>query len=182
MHQVCFYQVSDRIIRMSVEASSASYTISQKDFIAASRLHETPPLRLVLILVAVLIGLVVVYITDYYGFGQLALGTLAGLILAYVVLQLFASPYKAKRFYQRFDVLHAPLRIKLLPTGLELHTSGGIKNLAWKGITDWKQNQQFLLIYPNPNVFYIIPKAIYAEGFDGRALEQALSLYVGKAS
>lgn len=167
---------------MSAEAVKANYTLSERDFLAASRLNETPPRRLILLLVVILLGLLAVYLTDYYGFGQLASGTLIGLILGYLFLHFVASPYKAKKFYRGFKALQDPFTVQLLATGVEINSSKASNLLLWKDIKDWKQNNHYLLLYPNPDVFYVLPKAISEQGFDGRALVQALELYVGKAS
>lgn len=167
---------------MSADAVKASYTISERDFLAASRLNETPPMRLVMLFVAILVGLVAVYLGDYYGFGQLALGTLIGLILSYLFLHFVGSPYKAKKFYRGFKALHDTFTVQLLPTGVEVTSSKGANRLLWKEIKDWKQNKDYLLLYPNPDVFYVLPKKISEQGFDGRALVQALEMYIGKAS
>jgi hypothetical protein len=167
---------------MSSDAIRASYTVSERDFLAASRLNETPSARLLLLFAAVLVGLAAVYWSDYYGFGQLALGALLGLIVSYLFLHFVGSPYKAKKFYRGFKALHDPFTIELLGTGVEISSSHGSKHLLWKEIKDWKQNKDYLLLYPNPDVFYIIPKTVTEQGFDGRALVKALEMYVGKAS
>lgn len=167
---------------MSADAVKASYTISERDFLAASRLNETPPIRLLALFAVILIGLLAVYLTDYYGFGQLAQGALIGLILSYLFLHFVGSPYKAKKFYRGFKALHGNFTVELLPTGLEISSTHGSNQLLWKDIKDWKQNREFLLVYPKPDVFYVLPKKISEQGFDGRALVQALEMYVGKAS
>lgn len=167
---------------MSAEVVKASYTISESDFLAASRLNETPPRRLILLLVVVLVGLLAVYLSDYYGFGQLALGSLIGVLLSYVFLHFVASPYKARKFYRSFKALQDSFTVQLLGTGVEISSSKGTNLLLWKDIKDWKQNKDYLLLYPNSEAFYVLPKTISEQGFDGRALVQALEMYVGKAS
>lgn len=167
---------------MSVESIKARYTLSERDFLAASRLNETLPFRLLMLFAAILIGLLAVYLSDYYGFGQLALGALIGLIASYLFLYFVGSPYKAKKFYRGFKALHDNFTVELLPTGLEISSSYGSNQLLWKDIKDWKQNKDFLLVYPKPDVFYVLPKKISEQGFDGKALVQALEMYVGKAS
>ncbi|HPY40698.1 MAG TPA: YcxB family protein [Thiolinea sp.] len=167
---------------MSTDAVKATYTISERDFLAASRLNETPSRRLILILVVILILLAAVYFTDYYGYGQLALGTFIGLSLGYLFLHFVGSPFKAKRFYRGFKALHDTFTVQLLPAGVEIGSSTGVNTLLWQDLKDWKQNQDYLLLYPKPEVFYILPKKISEQGFDGRALVQALERYVGKSS
>lgn len=167
---------------MSTDSVRATYTISELDFLAASRLNETPPLRLILMLAVVLAALFAVYWVDYYGFGDLALGSLIGVLLSYAFLHFVGSPYKSKKFYRGFKALHEPFTAQLLPTGVEIASSHGSNLLLWKDIKDWKQNKDYLLLYPKPDVFYVLPKKISEQGFDGRALVQALELYVGKAS
>lgn len=167
---------------MSTDAVKASYTLSERDFLAASRLNETPTMRLLVLFLAILLGLLAVYLTDYYGFGQLALGTLIGLVLSYLFLHFVASPYKAKKFYRGFKALHEPFTVELLPTGLAISSTHASNQLLWKEIKDWKQNKDYLLVYPKPDVFYVLPKSISEQGFDGRALVKALEMYVGKAS
>ena len=110
---------------MSTDAVKVTYTISERDFLAASRLNETPPLRLILILVAILAALFAVYWVDYYGFGDLALGSLIGVLLSYAFLHFVGSPYKSKKFYRGFKALHAPFTVELLPTGVEITSSHG---------------------------------------------------------
>lgn len=122
---------------MSEDAVKVSYTISEQDFLAASRLNETPPRRLILLFVVIVAGLAGVYFGDYYGFGQLALGTLIGLILSYLFLHFVGSPYKAKKFYRGFKALQDTFSAQLLPTGVEISSSQGANLLLWKDIKDW---------------------------------------------
>jgi hypothetical protein len=48
-----------------------------------------------------------------------------------------------------------------------------------RNVVRWRQNERFILIYPMPAMFYIVPKAIAGNGFDVSLLVQRLTSQVG---
>jgi hypothetical protein len=69
--------------------------------------------------------------------------------------------------------------VELTETGINLSTADGTINLQWSKILQWRQNDRFVLIYPMPILFYLVPKSIAREGFDIALLVQRLAEHVG---
>ena len=51
--------------------------------------------------------------------------------------------------------------------------------MPWSKVFQWRQNDQFVLIYTMPIIYYIIPKSIEREGFDVPLLIKRLGEHVG---
>ena len=65
-----------------MDLSQATYRISEHDFVKASFLNDKPSHRHFAVYGTLIILLTVIYISDFYEMGELALGVLAGIVLS----------------------------------------------------------------------------------------------------
>jgi hypothetical protein len=79
------------------------------------------------------------------------------------------GPLRTRWHYRRYKLIQEPMTIELLEEGVRL---------SWN-VVRWRQNERFILIYPMPAMFYIVPKAIAGNGFDVWLLVQRLTSQVG---
>jgi hypothetical protein len=63
--------------------------------------------------------------------------------------------------------------------GLLINSVEGEMTLLWRMIFQWRQNDQFVLIYKMPVLFYVVPKSLAQQGFDIPLLVQRLAERVG---
>jgi hypothetical protein len=86
---------------------------------------------------------------------------------------------RARRQYRQYKAIQELITAELTEAGINFSTENGGANLQWSKIFQWRQNDQFILIYPMPILFYVVPKSIAREGFDIPLLVQRLAEHVG---
>ena len=71
------------------------------------------------------------------------------------------------------------MQIALNEEGIEFSTADSNGMIRWEKFLKWRQNDNYLLVYLMPRMYYIIPKSIEASGFDLAALTSALETNLG---
>jgi hypothetical protein len=75
--------------------------------------------------------------------------------------------------------MQAEFQTELLDTGLRLMSPHGDGTVVWENVLKWRQNDRFVLVYPMPRLYHIVPKSIATQGFDLQGLVQRLERHVG---
>ncbi|MFC1580289.1 YcxB family protein [Thermodesulfobacteriota bacterium] len=109
-----------------------------------------------------------------------AIGGLIGGLSVVLFGRLVISPFMARRHYGKYKAIQEPITIKLKSEGVEFATADGCGVIKWEQIFKWRQNDRYLLIYPMPRLYHIIPKSIVESGFNLSALVETLQSQVGK--
>ena len=156
-----------------------TYKISEQDYVSAAKLFNkiTPKIAAIYGAVILLVGLVRIL-----GSAAIKGGAIGGLVGGGVVIVLgrvIVTPFLARRYYRKYKAMHEPINIKLKEEGIELSTADGCGLVRWETILKWRQNEDYLLVYPMPKMYYIIPKSISESGFELPALIHALREKVG---
>ena len=99
--------------------------------------------------------------------------------VVFVFGRFLVNPILARRHYRKYKAIQEPINIKLNEDGIELSNPDGGGLVRWEKIFKWRQNEEYLLIYPMPRMYHIIPKSISKAGFELTALIQALQEKVG---
>jgi len=158
----------------------AEYTISENDYLRAMKLYAkiTPKVAASYILAVAVLAIVAL-------FGPMAVkaGVAGGLIggaFVIVVGRFFIGPFITRRNYRKYKAIHEPIHVQLKEEGVAFSTVDASGVVRWEKIFKWRQNEHFLLIYPMPRLFHIIPKSIANSGFDLSSLINILESKVGK--
>jgi hypothetical protein len=88
-------------------------------------------------------------------------------------------PSLARRHYRQYKGIQEPITAELTDAGIKFGNADGEAILPWSKVLLWRQNDQFILIYGMPVLYYIVPKSIAQEGFDLPLLVQRLAEHVG---
>ncbi|RSZ37040.1 MULTISPECIES: YcxB family protein [unclassified Variovorax] len=158
----------------------ATFRISEDDYAYAMKLFARPtPLRWallaaigVLLLLGVLIGGRNVWLA--------AVGGMVGMAIVLLATRLL-TPAMARRHYRKYKAMHAEFQAELLDNGLRLMSPHGDGIVVWENVLKWRQNDRFVLIYPMPRLYHIVPKSIASQGFDLQGLLERLEQRVGPA-
>lgn len=159
-------------------------TISKDEWIKANNLHCRPNAKgltclAIFILVVTFLLSTFVEMGNIQIFGLTLIGVIAVIILLEIPLYLLRV-YIIKRYYRLSPITHQAYAIHFLENGLLFKSKTGEIIIEWKYIIKWRQNKEFILIYPTPNQYSIIPKRLEANGLDIASLENALLTHVGK--
>jgi hypothetical protein len=100
-------------------------------------------------------------------------------VITYVVCLFAFTPGRARRHYRQYKAIQEPIAAELTETGVRFSSGDGEVMLPWSKVFQWRQNDQFILIYGMPILYYVVPKSIEREGFDIPLLVQRLAEHVG---
>jgi hypothetical protein len=100
-------------------------------------------------------------------------------VILYAVGLFVLTPSRARRHYRQYKAIQEPIAAELTETGVKFSNGDGEAILPWSKVFQWRQNNQFILIYGMPLLYYIVPKSIERDGFDIPLLVQRLAEQVG---
>ena len=86
----------------------------------------------------------------------------------------------ARRMCRQCKAIEEPMTVELSDEGLRLGSALGEAITLWRMIFQWRQNDQFLLIYNVPRVFDVVPKSVAQQRFGIPLLLQRLAKRVGQ--
>jgi hypothetical protein len=109
---------------------------------------------------------------------QIAAVCVVALAIAPAV-RVYLVTHHARRMYRQYKGIQEPMTVELSDDGLRVGSVDGEAILPWRKILQWRQNDQFVLIYKMPMLFYLLPKSLARQGFDIRLLVQRLAERVG---
>ena len=158
---------------------TATFRISEDDYLAAIKLHArlTPlPVALVAAIGALLaLGA---------AFGSpparaFAIGGLVGGGSVLLATRFIVMPLMARRHYRRYKAIQEEFNAEVLDHGLRLTLPNIDHTIVWQNVLKWRQDERFVLLYPMPRLFHVVPKALAAQGFDLKGLLERLNRHVG---
>ena len=155
------------------------YEITEDDYVRAMKLYSkiTPKIAAIYALGTAMLVLVALFGSPVMKGG--ARGGLIGCIIAVVLGRFIVNSVLARRHYRKYKAIHDPIHIQLKDEGIELATTDGGGLVRWEKILKWRQNKDYVLVYPMPRMYHIIPKSIEESGFDLKSLVATLGEKVG---
>lgn len=160
----------------------ARYKISEADYIDALRLFSKLSPRsagMLSLVAATLVALAVFGPSDAQ---VAALGAVVGGALGLLFYRYVFSPVFARHHYKRYKAIHEEFELEIVDDGLKMTAVNGVWIVRWDQTLKWRENDRFILIYPMPRLFYLVPKKGFSgPGLDFDLLRTKLSAHVGKA-
>lgn len=159
----------------------ATFKISELDYVNAMKLYARLTPRLILIYLAAALVLAALALFGGVIVSAGAMGGLVGGIIAIVIGRYIVMPIMARRHYRKYKAIQEEFTVELLEDGVSFSSPDAEGKITWGKMLKWRQNESYVLIYPMPRLFHIIPKSVAAQGFDLQALTDRLHQHVGKA-
>ncbi|MBU1776611.1 MAG: YcxB family protein [Gammaproteobacteria bacterium] len=158
----------------------ATYRISEQDYVNAMKLFAklTPRLMMIYLVSALALAALALFGGVIASAG--AIGGLTGGIIAILIGRYIVMPIMARRHYRKYKAIQEEFAIELLEYGVRLSSPDAEGKITWGKMLKWRQNESYVLIYPMPRLFHIIPKSVATQGFDLQALTDELQRHVGK--
>ncbi|MCK5034476.1 MAG: YcxB family protein [Candidatus Sabulitectum sp.] len=157
-----------------------TYTITEDDYAGAMKLfHKITPGKATVYAIVTM----ALILTAFSGLEIISAGASGGLIGIFLLLvpgRLIAMPFLAKRQYRKYKAIQEPVTVQLTDEGVNFTTADGGGIIRWEKLLKWRQNEKYILIYPMPKLFHIIPVRVADSGFDIQALVKLLESRVGK--
>jgi hypothetical protein len=158
----------------------ATYRISEQDYVNAMKLFAKLAPRVALAYFVVALALVVLAIFGSQVMRGGAIGGLIGGLTVTLIGRYIVSPILARRHYRKYKAIHQEFAVELVIDGVRFSSPNADGKLTWDQIHKWRQNDNFVLIYPMPRIFHIVPKLVATQGFDLQGLTDGLLQHVGK--
>jgi len=158
---------------------TATFRISEADYVEAMKLYAKWPQKWRWIAVAVAVLLV---LGAVFGTRLLQAGAIGGLIGGTGVLlatRFVLMPMTARRHYRKYKSIREEFSVELLDDALRLRAPHGESRVVWANVFKWRQNDRFVLLYLMPRLFHVLPKSVAAQGFDLPGLVERLNRHVG---
>jgi membrane-anchored glycerophosphoryl diester phosphodiesterase (GDPDase) len=157
------------------------FEISEQDYVNAVKLSAQMSRRqaYMLLFAWIILLAMAVFISTGVLLGVL-FGPIGGAVVAWLWLHVVVA-YIARRHYRKYKLMQGKLAAALHEDGVQLKTDDSDAILHWDKLLKWRQNNQFVLLYQMPALFFIIPKRLEAEGFDVPLLLQRLTETLGPA-
>jgi len=158
---------------------STKYRISEDDYVSAAKLFGKLTSRQAIIYFPVaLLPLALAM------FGSIAIkaGVIGGIIGGLTVgltIRYIVTPILSRRHYRKYKAIHDEFEIELLEDGIFMASNSGSGKVIWGNIFKWRQNDNYILIYPMPRLYYIVPKSLESKGFNISLLTKQLIHNVG---
>ena len=164
----------------SKEIMEAKYRISEKDYVNALKLFgKLTPKTMVIYAIALLILIALAVFGSPVLKGG-AIGALVGGLIVTLIGRLIISPILAKRHYRKYKAIHDEFTVQLNEDGVRFTSSTSEGLIPWDNMLKWRQNEDYILIYPMPRLYHIVPKSISSAKFDIQKLIEYLNQNVGK--
>jgi hypothetical protein len=158
----------------------ATYRISEEDYVNAMRLFAKLTPRLVIIYLASALALVALAVFGTQVLRGGAIGGLIGGLSVTLIGRYIVSPILARKHYRKYKAIHDEFAVELVEDGVRFTSPNADGKITWDKMLKWRQNEKYVLIYPMPRIYHIVPKSVATQGFDLQALTNELLLHVGE--
>jgi YcxB-like protein len=157
----------------------ATYRISEDDYVNAVALFGKITLSSAIGLSALallLIGLDVFGPPFMRGVG---IGGVIGGGVISVLGRYVLSPWIARRHYKSYKAIQEEITVEIFDDCIRLSTADSDSKIKWAKVHKWRHNDDYILIFPMPRIYYVVPKSLAAIGFDIPLLIAKLTQNVG---
>jgi ABC-type bacteriocin/lantibiotic exporter with double-glycine peptidase domain len=118
----------------------------------------------------------------YFSHSLLAVLVFVGLMFALILVMNYGVVYyRVKKEFLQHKLIQQGYTFEFDAQGCRLETISGFAKYDWQDLLKWASNSKFIIIYPAPRMFHIIPKRLNSDEFDIQLLESYLMKQVKKA-
>lgn len=169
---------------MSLEKVMCEFeaTISEDEYVRAQKLYGRLSAKIKVIYFLVAAGLIWIGIAGDSSTRYTAISALVGGIIGHLMVTGFLAPRRSRKNYKNYPLIQRPFLIRPESTGVFFKSENGETILKWESIHKWRENKEFILIYPAPNLFHVIPKRLSNSGLDIESLASSLGKNIGSAT
>ena len=160
----------------------ATYRITESDYVNAMKLCANYSPRLLVILSIIILSLLLLLVFGPPFVKIIAISGLVGGFCGFTIQRYIYIPIISRRHYRKYKLIHEEFMIELLDDGIQSSSPNGNGKITWDKMLKWRHNEKYILVYPMPRLFYVVPKSIELSGFDVPLLISRLTQHVGKST
>ena len=163
-------------------ATHARYHVSERDYVRVARVHgrlSSNAWKFLTLLLLAALGAAAWRPADW---GMAIGGALVGLLAAWVAIHYVVNPWLLRRHYRQYKLMQQEQAVTLAPDAVHFSSTAGDTHLRWDQVLKWRHSPDFVLIYPMPALYHMVPARVADQGFDLDGLKAALAQHVGPAA
>ena len=154
------------------------YQISEDEYVAAQELFKRKAYKLRWLGTAVLlaIGMMAIWLGWRMHQWWIALG---GLVYASMPWWCFGllTNYRLRRNFRQYPAMQEQQTASVQEDAVLMHSRLGESRLPWTMLVQWSENEQFMLLYLQPRLYFIVPKRADTDGQFTDALRTQLTAH-----
>jgi hypothetical protein len=161
-----------------------TFTLTEKDHLRAQWLHMRPRLvfKVLLVLLLLLVAGALLFLRTGDPLEEtgplLTIGVAGGFLLfCYALL-----PLKWRRLYRNNAFLRREQTFSFDEEALQARSSSGEGRMKWEDLHKWKEGKEVLLIYPAPNLMYVIPTSAFQDEEQRAGIRDLLIRKLGRTN
>lgn len=156
----------------------SEFSISEDEYIKANKLYTKPSKKVYLVFLMLGMFTVAMHLFSVPSIFVYAVGgaCIGGIVGQELVRHFYAS-IKTRGVYRSYKAAQEPIKMELSDNGILLSAESGESILQWERLSQWREDDRFILIYQNDYLYHLIPKRL---GDITVALRGQLVKYVGK--
>ena len=155
------------------------YNITEKDSVKSAKLHAAATRKQFVWLGLTGLGLLLFAVFGPDRIKNIGYFGLIGGILGYFITIHVICPWQAKRNYRGYKTIQQPMKLEFTDDGFIIMTQNGIVNVKWDHLIKWRENDEMILVFFAPKMYYLVPKRISDRGFDIESFRQLLQEKLG---
>jgi YcxB-like protein len=159
---------------------TTKYRISQDDYVNAANLFGKLTRLQAIVCICIVALLLIAAIFGPAAIKGAAIGGLIAGVAVALIIKYIVNPILLRRHYQKYKAIHEEFEIALIEDGIHITSPSGSGKVTWDSVFKWRQNDSYILIYPMPRLYYIVPKSLESNGFNITMLITQLTDNVGK--
>ncbi|MBH1965850.1 MAG: YcxB family protein [Comamonadaceae bacterium] len=163
------------------EPVQARFRLTERDYVKAGALYARPTRRVWFFLVLLLVLAMVCLLLGSPRLRVAAMGGMLAGLLVGLGMHFVISPWLLRRHYRRYKAIQEEQVVSLHDDYVRFSSPDGESRLAWNKVLKWRHNADYVLIYPMPRLFYVVPTVVAGQGFDVDRLKAVLNQKVGAA-
>lgn len=157
----------------------ARFRISEDDYVQASRLYAAMNTKRWTIVAAVVLPVLLLAAFGTFPLRGAAIGGLVGGTVVGLLAHFLITPLMARRNYRNYKTIQGEFNVELQDDGVRYSSSTGTGLVTWDKLLRWRENDRYILLYPMPRLYYIIPRSVADQGFELARLTDLLRRHVG---
>jgi hypothetical protein len=156
------------------------FTITESEYVKANALFTRTADTTKALFAFVTIGLIYqIFSADSNLTRSLSIAALIGGFVGYMFVKKIYAPYQTRKQYRSYKAIQESTSIELEGSSICFSSSSGQSKLKVDDLIKWRENEEFLLIYPAPCLYHIIPKRI---GVHANKIRMKLVEVIGNAT
>ncbi|WP_028605628.1 YcxB family protein [Ottowia thiooxydans] len=163
------------------ETTQARFRLTERDYVRAGALFSRPTKRQWAGLAQLLVLLLGVAVWGPANLRAAAAGGILGGLVFGLAIYSAIIPWQLRGNYRRYKSIQEEQTVSLHEDGLRFSSVDGQGRLSWDKILKWRYSPNYVLIYPMPRLYYVVPTTVVTQGFDLNRLKTALTQHVGPA-